>query len=526
LEKFSKFSPVLQACVWAFLAIGTVARALPLFDLDGRALRQFPSEDGYLMLTIARNLAIGNGPSIEAGTTLTNGTQPFMTGVYAGLFWLVGGDKPWGVVLVQVLGITIALLSAFVLYRIGSILFANERNGAALAAVAAAAWYAATLGTRYTQNCLETGAATLLPMVIVLFSLQRDLGPDRAWSLRRCVTLGALLGVAFWVRNDSVFLTLAVCSVLVLSGFGNCAPTVGRRTLEAGCIGITALLIVFPWLLFNHSSFGHIVPISGIKQAGTVLGGNLIGVPAILAEQVSIAALIPQPWEKHPFVVVACSVLLLLWVALAYRETREVGRRERKWLTVVSVWAGLLIGFYGVIYGAGYFLGRYLFPLSTWVALLTVWLAHRLWLRARIPFGEAAAGLALAGILVLSIGLGVRAHRRGMNNGHFQVVGWVEEHVPDTSWVGAIQSGTLGFFHDRTYNLDGKVSPAALRARSEERIFEYLLERPTMYLVDWVGIATWLDDPRLGRHFDLLLLDEAQNLAVLRRRHPVGAPAS
>ncbi len=152
----SKLLPLSRAFVWASLSVGTAARALPLFDLDGRALRQFPSEDGYLMLTIARNLAIGNGLSIEAGTTLTNGTQPLMTGVYAGLFWVVGGDKLWGVVLVQVLGIALALLSAFVLYRVGSILFANDRNGAALAAIAAAAWYLAPLGTRYTQNCLET----------------------------------------------------------------------------------------------------------------------------------------------------------------------------------------------------------------------------------------------------------------------------------------------------------------------------------------------------------------------------------
>ena len=89
-----------------------------------------------------------------------------------------------------------------------------------------------------------------------------------------------------------------------------------------------------------------------------------------------------------------------------------------------------------------------------------------------------------------------------------------------------IQTGTLGFFHDRTYNLDGKVSPLALEARAEDRIFEYLLDRPTMYLVDWVGIATWLEDPRLSRHFELFLLDEDQNLAVLQRRTPLQPPPS
>jgi hypothetical protein len=215
-----------------------------------------------------------------------------------------------------------------------------------------------------------------------------------------------------------------------------------------------------------------------------------------------------------------------VWIALIYRESKEAGRSQRYWLAVLSMWAGLLVGFYGVIYGAGYFVGRYLFPLSTWTALLAVWLAHRLWVRAGSPHPGLSRGLAFTCVLVLSIGLDARAHRRGMNNGHFQVVEWVEEHVPDDVWVAAIQTGTLGFFHDRTYNLDGKVSPAALEAQFEGRTFEYLLERPTMYLVDWVGIETWLDDPRLGRHFELVLLDEASNLAVLRRLHSVEASSN
>src|SRR5215470_7200811 len=93
----------------ALVAMGLAVRVAPLFDLQGRNLRQFPSEDGYLMLTIARNIALGHGMSIAGGTIATNGTQPLMAYVYALAFWLVGGDKTWGVLLVQVLQIAIAL---------------------------------------------------------------------------------------------------------------------------------------------------------------------------------------------------------------------------------------------------------------------------------------------------------------------------------------------------------------------------------------------------------------------------------
>lgn len=472
------------------------------------------------MLTIARNLALGHGPSVEAGTTLTNGTQPLMTGVYAGVFWLVGGDKLWGVVLVQVLGILIALSSAFVLYRIGSILFAELSQGLAVAAIAAAAWYVSPIGTRYTQNCLETGAAALLPMVIGLYVLRHRLAWDRPWPIRRCLELGVLLALAFWVRNDAVLLSVSVCITLFLSALGANTEGLGRRFLEAGCIGLTALLMVSPWLIFNYVGFGHVVPVSGISQGADMLGENLLHLPAILVELVSIVGLIPGPLETRPVVLISSLLLLLAWVVFVYRATRELEPTTKPWLAMLSLWAGLLVGFYGLAYGAGYFVGRYLFPLSPWAALMSVWLARRLWIRAGGASPRLAAGVTLAFVLLISVGLDLRVRRHGMNNGHFQVVEWVGENVSDDVWVAAIQTGTLGFFHDRSYNLDGKVSPPALQARFEGRIFEYILERPIMYLVDWVGIAGWLDDPRLGDHFDLLLLDEARDLAVLRRRDP------
>jgi hypothetical protein len=137
---------------------------------------------------------------------------------------------------------------------------------------------------------------------------------------------------------------------------------------------------VSPWLIYNYSTFGHIVPVSGISQgAGTPVGENLARVPSILAEQISIVSLIPLDWETLPIVLLASSSLILAWVVLVYRETRSAGRTRRYWLGVFSVWVGLVLGFYGLIYGAGYFMGRYLFPLSPLIAVLSVWLTYRLW---------------------------------------------------------------------------------------------------------------------------------------------------
>ena len=119
------------------IAVGLAARIAPLLDLRGRNLTQFPSEDGYLMLTIARNIGLGRGMSIADGTIATNGTQPFMAYVYALAFWMVGGDKAWGVLLVQVFQIAIALGAALLLYGVGRRILAGERDGDSVAALTA-----------------------------------------------------------------------------------------------------------------------------------------------------------------------------------------------------------------------------------------------------------------------------------------------------------------------------------------------------------------------------------------------------
>lgn len=107
---------------------------------------------------------------------------------------------------------------------------------------------------------------------------------------------------------------------------------------------------------------------------------------------------------------------------------------------------------------------------------------------------------------------------------HFQVVEWVSANVPDTAWVAAVQSGTLGYFHDRTINLDGKVNPEALRARRFSAhsggIPHYVLEKRVDYLIDWVGLAAWADLPALRGKFTLLVADPdrgQRGLAVLTR---------
>jgi hypothetical protein len=222
--------------------------------------------------------------------------------------------------------------------------------------------------------------------------------------------------------------------------------------------------------------------------------------------------------------VMAAALLLVgAWIAVAWMLRTLWTPAGRRWGEVFLLWALLLCSFYGLAFGAGYFVNRYVFALSPFFAIGSVAFLARA--AAALPRGRGAAlGAAALAALALSAGLNLRMYRNGAEHMHFQVVEWVQQHVQDEVWVAAVQTGTLGFFHDRTLNLDGKVNPRALEARLAGRTQDYVLESPVQYLVDWTGIASWAKGTSLEGRFEVIELDAERNLAVLRRIAP--APPS
>ena len=502
--------------VAALLAIGLCARVAPLLDPEGRGLRQFPTEDGYLMLTVARNMALGLGMSTAAGEIPTNGVQPLATFLYAAGFWIAGGDRLAGVLLAQWLQVVIGCAAAWLLWKAARRLLGASPGAAPVAAVAAALWFAAPNTVRNTLNCLETGAYALVLIAFCLYTLRR-LAPDASWPLGACAATGAWLGLAFWVRNDAVLLAAAFCTERLIAGWRGVAIDLRRALLETGTIGASATALALPWVAHNWLRFGYAMPISGVAESdGSRLGENLPYLPAALAEYLATPIQIPAPLELRAPVIAACLVLVAVWVAAAWRLRREASPGARHWLDVLLLWSALLCGFYGLAFGASHFVNRYVFALSPLLAVGSVAMAAR---AAQALPRVRVAGLALAGLasVALAAGLNVRVYRDGMDHMHFQVIEWVAENVPDDVWVAAVQTGTLGFFHDRTLNLDGKVNPRALEARLAGRTQEYVLETPTQYLVDWTGIAAWAEGTALEGRFELIELDAQRNLAVLRR---------
>ncbi|MEM6293093.1 MAG: hypothetical protein AAGA54_17585 [Myxococcota bacterium] len=503
--------------VAALTSIGFIARALPLLNVGGRLLRQFPTEDGYLMLQIARNMALGHGMSVAAGTMPTNGTQPLTTFVWSLAFRLVDADRVAGVRAVLVLELCIAVLTALLLLRVARRLLPDTPRAQALAPLAAAAHFASPLAVMHSMNTLESGAyaAAVLATVAVLL---REAQPPGRWSAVACLRVGMILGGCFWVRNDAVFLIAGVCLAHVWVARRDRASRV-RAFIEAVGIGGTTLLIAAPWLYFNLTAFGHLVPVSGIAESqAAAFGSNAYLVPTKLFEYVVLFAPIPERWESSPVIWLFTASALVTGIVLA-RRRRSASPPSAAVLALV-LYAALLCGFYGLVFGTPHFVGRHLFPLSTFAALLGTTAVAAALERTPSRVVASRAGAVLA--VLAAATLNARQYARGTEHPHFQVIAWVERHVPASSWVGAIQSGTLGFFHDRTINLDGKVNPDALDAVLRRDLARYIVDQDIDYIVDWVGAASVVDVPPLRGRFEVVELDRARNLGALRR---IGAPS-
>lgn len=524
-------SPWMRMGVWLLLATGLAARLSPLLDVDGR-LFWFVSEDGYLMQTIARNMAIGLGMSTAEGTIATNGVQPLATFLYAGLHALAGGDKLLAIGFVAVFATAVSVAAAWFLWRLGRTVLRDLPHANEVALLAAALWFASPLIIRHSMNGLETGVYYLAITAALTYYFSLDLSSATPLRPGQRVALGLLLGVVFLARNDAVFFIAAVLLVHVLLGGAFAGGGWSRRVSDAVVAGVVSMLVAAPWLIYNKQMFGSVVPISGSAQSHfAALGANLRMIPANLIEASLLYVPIPGSLEKT-WAVVALSIALL--VALGAAAWLQVGRhslRGARLCVIALLFSACIAGYYGVFFGAAHFVTRYLSALSPLLSLLCIaslyfLLARRL--RNRRMFTTTSAAV-VSLLLVVAAGRAALQFAGGKSHAHKQVVEWVQKNVDRRQWVGAVQTGTLGYFHDRTLNLDGKVNPRALRERIKHgHVLTYVLDdTPVNYIVDWVGIAGWASmtsEPRFGQAFEVVVNDKAANLAALRRIVPVDVP--
>jgi hypothetical protein len=271
------------------------------------------------------------------------------------------------------------------------------------------------------------------------------------------------------------------------------------------------------------------VPVSGraYLHPGNVFLAARAATVALFEHATLLVTFELQAVQHQTWFVAVCLGGLFAGGAVVARRLLRAGGLARTMLVLGALYAAGLVVFYVFFFDAAHFLRRYLAPLSPLLAVAWGAGAAALWRRAAASRLAPAAALALVpllGYFVLRDGLLAPGPWR--RDAFFRGVDWVEGNLTRETWVGAFQSGTLGFFHDRTINLDGKVNPAALRAIQERRLGPYVVDSPIAFVIDWASIVEpWSRDASVAGRFGWVLRDRAGNFAVLGRRE-VLPPAS
>jgi len=516
---------VFRLIVLSFV-LATLYRLYPIV-LGPSVLREaFMTEDGYLMLTIARNMAVGLGMSVSDGTIASNGVQPLATFIFAVPYLLTGGDKVLGVAGVQLISAVIAVLGIFTVRAFMRLLLAPQDDRPIWPWLLAAVWFASPLMVMHTMNGLETGLySVMLTVTLVVFGkvlMQQD-----ARSLRLPLLLGVVGGITFLARNDAVFLLFSIFGVWFIH------EVVVARRGHASALrviipsGLVVVAISAPWMISNYINFGSIVPVSGTAQA--LSGGfarNTYLLPGMLFEYAFLMFPVPLAVQVMPVFQWSAVAIVVTILTVFMVQTWRRGGSVRYVVAAYMIYAAAMSAYYGFYFGAGWFLSRYLSPLAPLLTVATFSVAYGVATTLmKAQAAQVMRGASALSVLLCFVLLGRLLIPGVKEQGHFQVVNWMNQNVAEDVWVGAVQTGTLGYWHDRTINLDGKVNPAALNALlTEGHVLNYVVDSPIIYLADWHGIASWVtddmtnDNTRFVEEFVLLLHEPENNLAVLKRR--------
>jgi hypothetical protein len=514
-------------------AVTLVATAIMCAAPAATLARVLPVEDGYYTLSVARQIGIGGGITID-GHTATNGFQPLWAFLVAPLAALTGGDR-YGTLRLALILATLLWLAFIPLMAALAREQARRRGldgrlAAALAAIVAAGSVSLV---RMFHSMLETGLLLVLLAAAVLLA-----DAAKPWTARRTALFAALLGALVYARLDAAAFVAALGAAAAWRALQG--PDRWRAAAPLWIACAVAALALVPWLLRDLSLDGHLMPTSGRAE-------SLVIFPVQNRDSLVRAlggwALAPffRPSMRtidYPFQELIAAATLVL-VAAAARVLRRPVRAAGPGTMALVLYVVFLAVYYTWKSGAWWFDDRYLAPFVLLsVPLLAAAAERRLGGRAAraAPVVLAAAVLVanvpLLGVLIAAprtppdwaTPLGNLGTHPDLN---YDQTTWALAHVEPSCTMGGFESGTLGYFRDRVLNLDGKVDAAALDARLAGRTPAFVHARGVAVMVDIPsGIARatrgrppgeWLHVQRLGR-FDVWV--RADRVSCLRGRTP------
>lgn len=442
-------------------------------------------DDGFYALTVSRNLALGNGLSVSNGEIATNGIQPLF--VYlCSLPYFMTHNRLEAIRLVQTLNFIIHILSTMALFFLVRLVTGMKRASW----IAAALWMVSYNIIKLSSNGLETGLY-LLMIIGVSYYYFKLIGCGKL-QLFYSFLFGILLGLTTLTRIDAGIFCIALALHYAWLNRKNGLITSLLRGPLFWLLGW--LSITLPWWLYNIDLAGSPLPISGLVQTMSHTTSSLINLKEYLVnfwyalhvvlDNLLFIVITPLRLIKTVGVVsgviLGLKILSLAVVFLALRKNWSSIKLKStlswKKLSFFPLFLVGLLVFYIFFFNVEWYMNRYLVPFSiASVVLLAIFLDR---LKAVYTY------LVLGAALFFTFLISGYSYNRVFNTMHEYHWGWVRDNVSADTWVASSQSGTLGYFHDRTINADGKVNSELLSVLPGQ-VGTYLASRDVQYFLEW-----------------------------------------
>ncbi len=409
-------------------------------------VRGYLTDDTFIHLQYARNLAAGRGFVFNPGEHVYGSTSPLWVALLADAIWL-GFD---GVRAAHALGLVATLASVVLFHR----LMRNSLRMPELRALATVTWAAHAWMIRWSLSGMETPLAVAL--VLAGFVAFTD---GQQWGAHPART-GVLWALAALTRPEGVVLLGLWGLFLVI----DTDSREGVRRLLAG--SLAAGVVYGGWLLFARLYFGTFWP--------NTLAAKTAGTPALLA---FVEALVRQVQ-----VVAATDAVLAgaLAGALFFGGRRMLPRRRQAQRLLPWVWIATLPALY-IMRGVPV-LSRYLVPILPVLAWLS-WRAVERWWAGEEPAPESRPGAALLGrglagralvqnLLWYQVAVvpQVRTFTAGIRQSLVPWGKWFAHNTGPDVTIAAPDIGALGYYsHRRVLDLAGLVTPAMVPVLQREQ---------------------------------------------------------
>ena len=474
-------------------------------------------DDAYYNFQVARNVARGRGMTFD-GVSPTNGVHPAVFLTALPLFLASGKDD---VLPLRLYGIL--LLGLYVL--IGRQLWVGSRNRLSNPArwVLMAVWF----GSQYfrcigLKGCDGLWAAFFSLSALLAYARESAREPPRWWRVGLWSALAILtrldqaaLVAAFiadrWIRRGRsptkasgeslriALLPVLAAAVLLMANqlyLGSPMPDNGRavKAIAHGVafydehFGARDRLLTLEEMQPLHTPM-DLASISPLKMSLIGTGMTLVSLADAFLWDPWAHENLPGRWNPPPagILLIAAALGAALHRIAAFRRHRPAG-----WGVAAGLYPLFILLGYNLFIGSYWAYSRYFYP-----AVLAGGLAIGESLDARIEWrGKAGRTIATA-IYSLAFALASwfipSEHLLYVEaTPNRAMIDDIERLTPPNARIGAFQSGSLAYrTHRQVFNLDGKVSHAALEAYAEGRMDAYVKSLGIDYLIDWPFVINY-----------------------------------